>query len=313
MNRRKFLANAAAITSSTLLTSALPFKIRALSPPGDPDLVIWKGTDYFSGVKKAIEAAGGISRFVPQNSSVGILVNSAFDIKGAYVNPDITISLIEEIMETDPREIVLLQVINDKHWELSSYSKKLEEFSPLIKQVKANSFPSEFNEDDFVLVPEIQGATFLKDAEVVKRYLDVDVFINIPLIKHHGSTLLTGALKNMMGLCTRKTNVGFHLGSGEKNDPGYLGQCIADLNLLRKPDLVVADATELITNNGPFGPGDLAKPDTIIIGSDPVAVDSYGCQFLDFLPEEIHSIQCAYNSGVGEMDLENIDIVEVTS
>ena len=108
-----------------------------------------------------------------------------------------------------------------------------------------------------MIVEEIKGAKFVKNAEVVKRFLEVDVFVNVPLIKHHATTHLTGALKNMMGITTRKTNVGFHLDSGVKNDPGYLGQCIADINLFRKPDLVVADATELIITNGPSGPGEV--------------------------------------------------------
>jgi uncharacterized protein (DUF362 family) len=313
MNRRKFIQQAAALSSSALIAGALPTRILAAPPLGYPGMVIWKGRDYFEGVKSAVQAAGGISSFVPANSTVGLLVNSRFDFQAALVKPDITIALVDLIMETNPKEIVLLQVIDEPYWQMGEHGSVMEEYLPAITQVASNIFPSVFNEEDFVIVPEINGAKYLRNAEVVKRFLEVDVFINVPVIKHHATTLLTGALKNMMGITTRKTNVGFHLDSGEKNDPEYLGQCIADLNMLRKPDLVVADATELIINNGPSGPGDTVTPETIIVSRDPVAVDSYGCRFLDLYPDEIRAIVAAKEIGIGEMDLDRTEILEIGS
>jgi uncharacterized protein (DUF362 family) len=311
MDRRKFLAQAAAITTSSFLSSALPFKLAAGSLSPSSQLTVWKGIDYYQGVKDAINAAGGIRQFVPEHSTVGVLVNSAFEFPGTLVNPDITISLFEILLETSPKEIAVLQVIDESYWELGAHHDNMKDCKPLVSQVATNSFPSEYNKEDFTTIKNIPGAEFLQDAEVVKKWLEADVFINIPIIKHHGLTLITGALKNMMGLCTRKTNVGFHLDSGVKNDPGYLGQCIADINLLRKPDLILADATKLIVNNGPSGPGDIVNPSTIIVGNDPVAVDSFGCQFLDLLPDDIHSIGCAYRAGLGEMNIDNLEIQEI--
>ena len=33
-----------------------------------------------------------------------------------------------------------------------------------------------------------------------KMIIEADVLINVPVLKHHGSTLITAALKNLMGL-----------------------------------------------------------------------------------------------------------------
>lgn len=313
MNRRNFLVKAAALTSTALISGAVPFKVRGFSSPASPDMVVWKGLDYYQGVREAIDTAGGIARFVPKNSIIGLLVNSQFDFQPALVKPDITIAMIELLAETEPKEIVLLQVIHEEYWNLSPYAEKIQLHSHLITQVESNIFPSVYNDQDFTVVDTIEGAKYLQNAEIVKRFLDVDVFINMPVIKHHATTLLTGALKNMMGISSRKTNVGFHIGPGEKNDPGYLGQCIADLSILRKPDLVVADATELIVTNGPAGPGETVKPDTLIVSPDPVAVDAFGCRYLDLFPEDIHAIVCAHEAGLGEMHLDNLNILECSS
>jgi uncharacterized protein (DUF362 family) len=117
----------------------------------------------------------------------------------------------------------------------------------------------------------------------------------------------------MMGLTTRKTNVTFHLGSGVRNDPEYLAQCIADLNLIRKPDLVIADAIEFITGNGPSGPGPLKRLDTVIAGTDPVAIDAFGATCLDMKPSDILTVQRAYELKIGEMDLSKLSILEIQS
>lgn len=312
MNRRKFIGNAASLASSAIIAGTVPLSFPTFGSSAVlPGLVAVKGTDCFNNVKLGIQRAGGIDRFVPSGSSVGLLVNSRFEHRGTLVNPEVVLALLDLIRQTGPREIIFLQLIDDIYWERALHKDILGELLPVVRQVESNSFPSVFNDEDFILHPEIAGAVHLQNIEVIRKIMEVDVFINVPLIKHHPTTLMTGALKNMMGLTSRKTNVNFHLGSGVKNDPGYLGRCIADLNLLRKPDLVVADATELIINNGPSGPGDTITPDTIIVSTDPVAVDAYGCGIMDIMAEDVHSIVCAHESGLGELDLGKMEVSEI--
>jgi uncharacterized protein (DUF362 family) len=79
---------------------------------------------------------------------------------------------------------------------------------------------------------------------------------------------------------------------------------------VRQPDLVVADAIEFITGNGPSGPGPLKRLDLVIAGTDPVAIDAFGSTCLDMDPSEILIVAKAYESGLGEMNLEKLSIVE---
>ncbi|WP_394698577.1 hypothetical protein [uncultured Desulfobacter sp.] len=46
-------------------------------------------------------------------------------------------------------------------------------------------------------------------------------------------------MKNMMGLTSSSTNHFFHFGSGSSgwyDDPKFLSQCIANVNLVRRPE-----------------------------------------------------------------------------
>jgi uncharacterized protein (DUF362 family) len=310
MNRRRFIGASAILASTSAVTASMPISLKAFSPPASPDLVVHTGTDYFLATRQAIEKAGGIGRFVPENSSVGLLINSRFDYRSALVKPEITLAILDLVMQTHPRDVILLQAVDQSYWEQTVYSEIMSKWPPVFRQVTTNVPPATFNHGDFVMLSTIPGARQLKDVEVVRQLQDLDIFINVPQIKHHNLTLITGALKNMMGICTRKTNVSFHLGSGKKNDPGYLAECIADINLLRRPDLVVADATELIINNGPSGPGDAIKPDKILVSKDPVAIDAYGCRIMGFDVGDILSISAAYEAGLGEMNLDLLNVVE---
>ena len=63
----------------------------------------------------------------------------------------------------------------------------------------------------------------------------------------------------MMGTTAYSTNHFFHFGSGSSgyyDDVEFLSQCIADVNLVRAPDLSIFDGTEVITTNGPSGQED---------------------------------------------------------
>lgn len=180
------------------------------------------------------------------------------------------------------------------------------QFTNLIKTVKNNS--GEYKE------VEIPKGVSLKKAFVIKDLFDCDVFINIPINKHHAGTQYSNCLKNFMGNCKGETNHFFHSSPGKDGheDFEFLCQCIADVNLVRKPDLCISDATEVLKTNGPAGPGEIIKPQKVFAGTNPVAMDAYGSTILGYRPEDIHSTVFASKHGIGSMDLKNINIREIS-
>jgi uncharacterized protein (DUF362 family) len=100
--------------------------------------------------------------------------------------------------------------------------------------------------------------------------------------------------------------------SFEGEDLLRMEQCIADLNtVVRKPDLIVADAMTILTSKGPFGPGDIAKPQKVIAGIDRVALDSYGATLLGLEGNDVKMITDAHKLGLGEIDLDKVRIQEM--
>jgi len=309
MDRRNFIYRGSGLIAGGMLCNFVPLQL--FGNVNLPDLCKVKSSDYYAATLRAVHELGGINKFVPHGSSVGFLINSNFEEPGAYPHPDIALAMLFLCWEAGAKEIVMLQWVAKNYWRRSDKFDKHRFIIEELVLIEKNEHPAVFNEQDFRILETIDGAVALKNIEIIQKISEVDVFINIPVLKHHATTILTGALKNMMGLCTRKTNVTFHLGSGVRNDPEYLGQCIADLNLVRKPDLIVADAIEFITGNGPAGPGPLKKLDLVVAGTDPVAIDAFGATCQDVEASDIISVRKAYELGIGEMDLSKLSIIEI--
>jgi uncharacterized protein (DUF362 family) len=260
-----------------------------------PDLVAVKGKDPYAGTLRAIQELGGIEAFVGRGHRVGLLVNSPFKSIGASVNPDIVLAVINKCLDGGAKEIRYLKDPHRGYWERST---KSGEMANMIKGLKYES-------GEYVKV-DIPGGLALKDARVTKDLWECDVFINISITKHHEGVHYSGALKNMMGLCPFSTNSYFHFGSlklGWYANVDHLAQCIADLNLIKKPDLCISDATTFITENGPYGPGKLGGVQTVVASTNRVSLDAFCCQFLGLKAEDILMIRKASEHGLGEMKL----------
>ena len=305
ITRRSFIKGSTAFGVSTILGgSALGWMQKLAFAEGNVDIAAVKGEDHFKNTIKAVEILGGMGKFVSKQSKVGLLINSPWEHPGSYVRPDITLAVIQMCRDAGAKEIGVFKSLGNSYWRRSELSEK---FRDEVKTIR--SLEGGYTE---VSIPNGRA---LKKAEIAKGLLDCDVFINIPIAKDHTGVRFTGTLKNMMGATAYSTNRFFHSGSGARGsyeDVAFLSQCIADLNLVRKPDLCIFDGTEVITTNGPQGPGKLIKPQIVFAGVDRVAVDVYGAGLLGIKGEEIQATRMAYAHGLGEINLAKLQIQEVT-
>jgi uncharacterized protein (DUF362 family) len=308
--RRSFIKKATLLGASTLFGESHAWKLlkgspqSALAATGTPDIVAVKGKDYFASAIRVVEQLGGIESLVKRGDRVGLLVNSPFKNLGASANPDIVLAAIQLCHDAGAKEIRYLKDPHKGYWGRTELSRKRTELTKDLTYESGGHVKT-----------EIPGGVKLEDAKVSRALFDCDTFINISITKHHEGVHFTGALKNMMGLCPFTTNSYFHFGTlklGWYKDIDHLSQCIADLNLVRKPDLCLSDATNFITDNGPWGPGPLKRHDSVVGSLSPVSIDAYCCQLLDLKPEEVLMVQKAARHGLGEMDPKKLQIKTLT-
>ncbi|HOP05391.1 MAG TPA: DUF362 domain-containing protein [Tenuifilaceae bacterium] len=287
-----------------IVISQVPFKASGSK------IISVEGTNVFENTLLLCRTIG-LDTTIKPGMRIGILVNSDFEVRGAYVSPDVTLAVVKTCIDAGAAEVVSLQNIKPEYWQRSAHFEKLSRYVKKVRSIEQNTFPSVFDSVNFVRIDSFPGAPNLKNLEVVREVFEVDYFINIPVAKHHASTILTNAMKNMMGLNTRAFNVTFHLNGPKRNDPEFLATCIAEMNLVRKPDLIVADVTEVITTNGPVGPGEMVKPMRVVAGTDPVAVDAFCATLLGFNPERVLTVQKGFELGLGEKSLDKVLLYEI--
>jgi uncharacterized protein (DUF362 family) len=154
---------------------------------------------------------------------------------------------------------------------------------------------------------EIEAGKSLQKVEVAREYFDHDVYINLPKAKSHSATTVSFGLKNQMGLIRDRRS--FHW----RYD---LHQAIADLATVVRPRLTILDATTALKTGGPGGPGDIVETGVVAASFDPVALDAYASTLVEWRGERrepggIKHIADAASHGLGEMDLDLIEIVEI--
>jgi uncharacterized protein (DUF362 family) len=92
-----------------------------------------------------------------------------------------------------------------------------------------------------------------------------------------------------------------------------INQAVVDLARLVRPQLTIVDMTRVMLTNGPKGPGEVATPELLVAGVDPVAVDAYAlgqARFngRQFKPKQLRYLALAAEAGLGEIDLGKADI-----
>ena len=302
-DRRAFMKAGLAIGAAGMVESTGIGRAIATSA-ARPDIVVVKGADAFADTIKALEALGGMKRFDIQGHRVGLLINAPphWKLEGSHTRMEVALAVAKMCLDAGAKEIVALPVLGPKFW---TGSPLCETHAKVIKSIRECSGKT--------LETKIPKGVLLKSGKVRPELLDVDILVNLPVAKHHVGTLFSGNLKNMMGGLDHETNAFFHAGSGKTGyeDVAFLSQCIADLNTLRGQNLCVVDATVVLGSNGPAGPGDLLKPQKIVAGTDPVAVDAYCVTLHSRQPKQVVMLAKAAAAGIGRADLQRLSVQEI--
>jgi uncharacterized protein (DUF362 family) len=150
---------------------------------------------------------------------------------------------------------------------------------------------------------EVPRGKRLTKAKVHELLLQSDVFINVPVLKHHTSSKLTVGMKNLMGVVWDR-------GYWHEND---LHQCIADFSSYRKPNLIIVDAYNVLKRNGPRGVSraDVVAMKAQIVSTDCVAADAAAAKLFGTEPADIPYINNAADLGLGKMNLEKVSIKRI--
>ncbi len=306
MDRRQFIRKGfiysalAGLYSSTIGRIPLLAARKTPSPKGKYDLVAVRGGDLVTMYRRGMEEMGGMERYVTSGQDVVVKPNIGWDVppeRAANTNPELIGAIVEDCLKAGARRVYVFDHTCD-NWRRSYENSGIEDAA---RQAGATVVPG--NQERFYKEVSIPGAKRLKTAKVHERILEADVVINVPVLKHHASTTVTIAMKNLMGVVWDRRF--YH-----RND---LHQCIADFCLFHKPQLNIVDAYLVMTRNGPRGTSvaDLVTRRSLMISEDIVAVDAAGTLTFGAEPEDVGHIRIGNEMNIGTMDLASLNIQRI--
>ncbi len=117
--------------------------------------------------------------------------------------------------------------------------------------------------EDKVVEVKFQGNTPLKRLFLPKTVLDADAVVDLPLMKTHEYTAISGAIKNLFGCVPSNRRIYLH---------PYLPEVFYRLYTIFKPQLTVMDARVGIEGNGPTK-GKPVRMGLMLTGNDALAID----------------------------------------
>jgi len=306
LTRRAFLRDAGYATGAMTLATALSRR-HAGAAEATPDLVVATGEDAKANVKKAVEALGGMKRFVAKGDVVVVKPNIGWDRMprhAANTNPDVVAALIEMAMDAGAKQVKVFD--NSVNNPKGTYQR-----SGILDAAQAAGAEVKFMDDRFYVNVQFTGTQFLKTWKVYKEAIECDCLINVPIAKHHSVARLTLAMKNHMGI----------IGGERAHWHRQLDDALAEFTQYIKPKtkLTVLDAYRILVRNGPTGGSmrDVEMPRQCIVGVDQVAVDAYGTSLFKtpqgrpMSPTDLPCLVKAKELGVGETDLAKLKIQEI--
>lgn len=152
------------------------------------------------------------------------------------------------------------------------------------------------------LIPFDKGTTVAfpagaagKQLQIATAVLDADGIINLPKLKTHGLTRMTGAIKNLYGCIPPLVKGEYHARFPDVYDFSLL---LADIATFIRPRLHIMDAVEAMEGNGPQS-GTPRKLGVILASADPVALDTIACRLIGLDPTFVPTIAAAQKTGLG--------------
>ena len=286
------------------ITAAACSPVSALAPPDSVDVWVFHGTDkrkLMSACLGVMFRNGGFGRNV---RTLALKVNAAWartPEQGANTHPELVDGFLAGCREFGISELVLPEHPCNR----AEQSFRMSGIRDAARKHGATMIDLSAREQDFVKV-SIPGAKRLHEVMVARHFLEAGAVVNMPVAKHHGSAVLTMALKNWMGAVQDR-------GYWHRND---LHQCIADFGSYIKPAWTIIDATRIMMDRGPQGPTDnMKQANLLILSRDQVAADVQAARLFSESPVDVPYLRLAGDMRVGvrdpaRMNVHRIEVAE---
>ena len=246
-----------------------------------------------AGVENQLRQCFDFEDLVPAGAKVAVKVNLstpfAENAEGSNTAPEILEAVCRILKErTDDVSVVEsngMRYNTMEAFEVTGYLPILEKFG---------FTPKNLSEDEWIDV----GEPLIQGWGLPRTLIDADVFITLPVLKTHATTVFTGALKNQFGCYPQHNRILLH---------PHLDEVIVLINGILKPKLAVMDGIVAMEGRGPIN-GVPRRMDLMLASTDPVALDATAMRLVGIDPYTSDHVVMASGKGLGVIDENGISV-----
>ncbi|MCA9593522.1 MAG: DUF362 domain-containing protein [Myxococcales bacterium] len=255
-------------------------------------------TDPAELVRRAVNALGGMKRFISRGDIVAIKPNIGWDrmpVHAANTNPLVVAEVVRLAFDAGAKKVIVTDAsCNEPNrcFQRSGIWRATYALGATVILPAAHRFRDVRMRGDV-----------LDQWPVYTPLVNADKVINVPIAKHHNLSKFTASMKNWYGL----------LGGRRNRLHQNIDVSIADLATFMRPTLTVMDATRVLLRNGPQGGNidDAKDMHQVVASLDQVAADAYGCTLIGEKPENVKYLALGHERGIGNMHVDQVAKVEV--
>lgn len=265
-----------------------------------PVVSVVRCTEYdFEDVSQAVRLSlgliGGVEKFIYPGCKVFLKINHL-----AEVSPDCAVTTHPVVLKS------ILQIVNEAGGIAVVGDNIEEKFKKTGIEDVCRLMKAELINLKNVPYRRVSRSDnkWLKSVSLPEPVLMADCIINVPKLKTHAVTRLTGAVKNCYGFLTFASRV-----DGHRRYPGNeeLSEFVVDLYALIRPHLNIMDAVYGMEGEGPMA-GAVKKAGVIITGEDAVSVDAVSSEVIGWHAEDVLTTRMANDRGLGTGRIDSIEV-----
>jgi uncharacterized protein (DUF362 family)/NAD-dependent dihydropyrimidine dehydrogenase PreA subunit len=251
-----------------------------------------------SAMDDALFMLGGWERFASRGQRLLVKPNMLSDRPpeaGVTTHPTVVEAVVQRLIDAGAQVAIGDSPSNahrgvQRHWEVTGYKKVATKF-----QVDLVSFEGQTS---------VRKSVQDREYFVAQPVINNEGVINLPRLKTHNLTILTGAVKNMFGILPGFRKSDLHR---KFPKPEAFSRAVVDVFEIKPPVLSIMDGVIAMDGNGP-GNGRLRKAGLILASADAVALDAVAGVVMGLAPNQVHTTRLAGKRGLGNADLDRIEL-----
>jgi len=261
-----------------------------------PRMSIIRGRTRADTLRLAVKSIGGIEHFVKKGDRVLLKVNAAFaspQMLSATTHPQVVSELTRLCLDAGASSVIVTDnPINDP-----SSCFALSGIADAARRSGAQLFLP--RKDAFKPLSVADGKLIRNWPVLYDPLKGINKVIGTAPVKDHHRSGASMIMKNWYGLLGGRRNI-FHQD---------IQTIITELAMMIRPTLVILDGTTTMMTNGPTGGSlaDLKETNTMIAGTDQVAVDACGATLLGRSLNDLPFIGMAEAAGLGTADYQSLN------